>query len=87
MARITVEDCIRWVPNRFELVRLAAVRAMQLVKGAKPLVEADDRETVTALREIAAGRVRPAFAEPQGKPAGTAAAHSPRRPPPRRRAA
>ena len=87
MARITVEDCIRRVPNRFELVRLAAVRTKQLVKGAKPLVEADDRETVTALREIAAGRVRLVFAEPQGKPAGTAAGRSPQRPAPSRRVA
>jgi DNA-directed RNA polymerase subunit omega len=73
MARITVEDCIQQVPNRFELVRLAAVRTMQLVRGAKPLMATDDRETVTALREIAAGRVRSLLAEPQRPPTDSAA--------------
>ncbi|TMB70651.1 MAG: DNA-directed RNA polymerase subunit omega [Deltaproteobacteria bacterium] len=58
MARITVEDCLQKSSNRFELVMLAAVRARQLLKGAKPLIEADNREVVTALREIAAGKVR-----------------------------
>lgn len=58
MARITVEDCLQKVPNRFELVILGAKRAKQLFKGAKPLLETDNREIVTALREIAAGRVR-----------------------------
>jgi len=57
MARITVEDCLRRVPNRFELVMLAAKRARQLFQGAKPLLETDNREIVTALREIAAGKV------------------------------
>ena len=58
MARITVEDCLQKVPNRFELVILGAKRAKQLFKGAKPLLETDNREIVTALREMAAGRVR-----------------------------
>lgn len=58
MARITVEDCLEKVPNRFELVMLASKRAKQLFKGAKPLLETDNREIVTALREIAAGKVR-----------------------------
>lgn len=53
MARITVEDCMDKVENRFELVHLAAKRAKQLVKGTKPLVKSDNREIVTALREIA----------------------------------
>jgi len=53
MARITVEDCMDKVENRFELVHLAARRAKQLVKGARPLVESNNREIVTALREIA----------------------------------
>ncbi|MCX8021815.1 MAG: DNA-directed RNA polymerase subunit omega [Syntrophorhabdaceae bacterium] len=53
MARITVEDCMDKVENRFELVHLAARRAKQLVKGARPLVETNNREIVTALREIA----------------------------------
>lgn len=65
MARITVEDCLEKIPNRFELVMLASKRARQLLKGAKPLVESDNREIVVALREIAAGEVRKAAAEPQ----------------------
>ncbi|MBI2986851.1 MAG: DNA-directed RNA polymerase subunit omega [Deltaproteobacteria bacterium] len=58
MARITVEDCLNKVPNRFELVLLASRRARQLFKGAKPLIGSDNREVVVALREIAAGEVR-----------------------------
>jgi len=57
MARITVEDCLENIPNRFELVLGAARRAKQLLKGARPLVESDNKEVVTALREIAAGKV------------------------------
>ncbi|MBW1982599.1 MAG: DNA-directed RNA polymerase subunit omega [Deltaproteobacteria bacterium] len=58
MARITVEDCLQKVSNRFMLVHLAAKRVIQLRKGAKPLVEAPkNREVVLALREIAAGKV------------------------------
>ncbi len=58
MARITVEDCLDEVTNRFKLVMLGSQRTKQLLKGAKPLVESDNREIVVALREIAAGRVR-----------------------------
>lgn len=58
MARITVEDCLEKVSNRFELVILASKRAKQLFKGAKPLLETENLEIVTALREIAAGKVR-----------------------------
>ena len=57
MARITVEDCLQVVPNRFELVLSAARRAKQLLKGARPLVESGNKEVVTALREIAAAKV------------------------------
>ena len=57
MARITVEDCLDKVPNRFELVLGAARRAKQLLKGGRPLVDSDNKEVVTALREIAAGKV------------------------------
>jgi DNA-directed RNA polymerase subunit omega len=57
MARITVEDCLKKVPNRFELVLVASRRAKQLLKGARPLVESDNKEVVTAFREIAAGEV------------------------------
>ena len=58
MARITVEDCLEKVPNRFELVLLAARRAKQLLKGARPLVESDNTDIVTALREIGEEKVR-----------------------------
>jgi DNA-directed RNA polymerase subunit omega len=57
MARITVEDCLEKIPNRFELVLGAARRAKQLLKGARPLVDSDNKEVVTALREISAGKV------------------------------
>ena len=58
MARITVEDCLEHVSNRFKLVMLASLRTKQLLKGAKPLVDSDNREIVLALREIAAGKVK-----------------------------
>lgn len=58
MSRITVEDCLTKVSNRFELVMLASKRARQLLKGAKPLIESDNREVVVALREVAAGKVK-----------------------------
>jgi len=62
MARITIEDCTRHVPNRFHLVQMAAIRAKQLKKGATPLVQAEDnKEVVVALREIAAGCVQPDY--------------------------
>ncbi|HOE15815.1 MAG TPA: DNA-directed RNA polymerase subunit omega [Syntrophorhabdaceae bacterium] len=53
MARITVEDCMDTVENRFELVHLAAKRSKQLIKGAKPFLRSSNKEIVTALREIA----------------------------------
>ena len=54
MARITVEDCLEHVENRFDLVMLASRRARQLSQGAEPLVPAEnDKPTVIALREIA----------------------------------
>ena len=61
MARITIEDCLENVPNRFALVLLAADRAKDLIKKtAEPLIEdyRDNKEVVTALREIADGVVR-----------------------------
>ena len=58
MARITVEDCLKVVDNRFELVLMATKRARQLANGAEPLVDAsNDKPTVLALREIAGGMV------------------------------
>jgi len=58
MARITIEDCIEHVPNRFRLVQITAIRAKQLKRGANALVKNEDnKEVVIALREIAAGQV------------------------------
>jgi DNA-directed RNA polymerase subunit omega len=58
MARITVEDCLEVVDNRFELVLMATKRARQLAKGSDPLVEStNDKPTVLALREIAGRKV------------------------------
>ena len=57
MARITVEDCLETVDNRFGLIHLAAQRVRQLKKGAEPLVVCKNRDIVVALREIAAGEV------------------------------
>jgi DNA-directed RNA polymerase subunit omega len=59
MARISVEDCLKKVSNRFALVLLASARTKQLYKGSKPRVQADNKEIVLALREIAAGKVAP----------------------------
>ena len=62
MARVTVEDCLARVQNRFELVALASRRAKQIFKGQKPLVENyKNRPIVMALREIAAGKVWPEY--------------------------
>lgn len=58
MARITIEDCLDRIPNRFELTLAATARARQITSGSTPLVEADrDKPTVIALREIATGKV------------------------------
>jgi DNA-directed RNA polymerase subunit omega len=58
MARVTIDDCIKLIPNRFQLTLAATYRARQLTLGSTPLVEAGrDKPTVIALREIAAGKV------------------------------
>lgn len=59
MARVTVEDCLEHVENRFELVMVAAKRARELsLTGAEPTVEwENDKPTVVALREVAAGHI------------------------------
>ena len=58
MARVTVEDCLEHVDNRFELVLLATKRARQLVNGVDPLIPwENDKPTVVALREIAEGLI------------------------------
>lgn len=59
MARVTVEDCLRNVENRFALVHLAASRVRQLIKGSKPFVVCKNKDIVTSLREIAKGSVLP----------------------------
>jgi DNA-directed RNA polymerase subunit omega len=60
MARITVEDCLKYIPNRFQLVLIATKRARQIALGARPLVEAaNDKPSVIALREIGEGLVGP----------------------------
>lgn len=59
MARVTVEDCLDVIPNRFLLAMVASKRAKQLYKGAEPLIEnkAGNKKVVVALREIAADRI------------------------------
>jgi DNA-directed RNA polymerase subunit omega len=57
MARVTVEDCLEREENRFALVVLASQRTRQLMKGAPALVHSKNKAAVTALREIAAGKV------------------------------
>ena len=56
MARVTVEDCLKKIPNRFELVLCAAYHARQISQGYAPKVDAKDKPTVVALREIAEGK-------------------------------
>ena len=58
MARVTVEDCLKRIPNRFQMTLAAAHRARQIANGSTPLVEVDkDKPTVVALREMALGKV------------------------------
>ena len=60
MARVTVEDCVDKIPNRFDLVLTAGFRARQLSGGAEPMLERDrDKNPVVALREIAAKLIKP----------------------------
>jgi DNA-directed RNA polymerase subunit omega len=58
LARVTVEDCLEKVTNRFALVILGAERARQIANGGRALVRCDNKPAVTALREIARGQVR-----------------------------
>ncbi len=59
MARVTVEDCLEVIPNRFLLAMVASKRAKQLYKGAEPLIEnkSANKKVVVALREVAANKV------------------------------
>ena len=59
MARVTVEDCLENVDNRFALVHITTQRTKQLYRGSQRLVECKNRNIVTALREIADGKVSP----------------------------
>lgn len=65
MARVTVEDCLEHVDNRFELIMVSSKRARQLAnEGAEPLVPPEnDKPTVLALREIAAGKINASILE------------------------
>ena len=57
MARITVDDCLRIIPNRFEMSLAATYRARQITNGSQPMLEANrDKATVIALRELASGK-------------------------------
>ena len=58
MARVTVDDCLKRIPNRFQLTLVATYRARQITMGSTPQVESDrDKPTVIALRELAAGKI------------------------------
>ncbi len=58
MARITIEDCLEKVENRYELIHLATKRVKQLRNGADPLIKCKNKDIVTALREIAASKIK-----------------------------
>jgi DNA-directed RNA polymerase subunit omega len=69
MARITVEDCLDNIENIFEMVLVAAKRARRVAHGADPMLEVEnDKPTVIALREIAAGHITPAILEEADQP-------------------
>jgi DNA-directed RNA polymerase subunit omega len=69
MARITVEDCLKMVPSRFALVHITSQRARQLMRGAPPFLKTDNKSIVTALREVAMGKVFIAETKPKrGEP-------------------
>ena len=57
MARITVEDCLKKIPNRFDMALCATYRARMLAQGHTPKIESKNKPGVTALREIAAGKI------------------------------
>jgi DNA-directed RNA polymerase subunit omega len=69
MARVTVEDCLENVDNRFQLVLVATKRARQLVNGVEPFLPwENDKPTIMALREIAAGQIGPAILDEPVRP-------------------
>lgn len=70
MARVTVEDCLGHVDNLFQLVLVATKRARQLARGVEPTVPwENDKSTVVALREVAAGKIGPAILDEAEPPA------------------
>ena len=75
MARITIEDCMKAEGNRFSLVLMAAIRTKQIMRGARPLLRAEENKpVVVSLREIAAGHVRAELRAPLDDPPEDAAA-------------
>lgn len=81
MARVTVEDCLDKVDNRFQLVMVAAKRARQLAMGAEPLVPwENDKPTVVALREIALGKISKSLVDQIGVEQATQRAEMATRP-------
>jgi DNA-directed RNA polymerase subunit omega len=72
MARITVEDCLQQINNRFALIHMAAKRVRQLRKGNEPLVPAKNKDIVVALREIAAARIVPLVRDQENEAAALA---------------
>ena len=70
MARITVEDCLQKVNNRFALIHMAAKRVRQMRKGAEPTIVSKNRDIVVSLREIAAGSVLKADPTTLEEPSG-----------------
>ena len=66
MARITVEDCLKKVNNRFALVHMASKRVRQLRKGDEPTITSKNRDIVVSLREVAAGNVLKADSNSEG---------------------
>jgi DNA-directed RNA polymerase subunit omega len=67
MARITIEDCLQQVDNRFSLVHMAAKRVRQLRNGAIPQIKTKNKDIVVSLREIALGAVYTVGKEPSGR--------------------
>jgi len=82
MARITVDDCLKRIPNRFQLTLAATYRARQLGAGASPLVEPNrDKHTVIALREISIGKIGVEVLRRNPVPAAAPAPAAPTPPP------
>jgi DNA-directed RNA polymerase subunit omega len=83
MARITVDDCLKRIPNRFHLTLAATYRARQLASGASPQVEPNrDKPTVIALREISVGKIGVEVLRRNPTSAAAPAAPTPPAPPP-----